>query len=159
MTSVVVYQYSVYDIRLKVARFKGNCCLFSNWGINTCWLPCGYFYLSLLFSWSQAVMKKSSNDTFFVQKEILGRKIIIWMKLSGSVFTQIMMLSAKKVDNLRAREREEKGTTYRISANCFRGNYSFLKKSYLLWPLITVHTGNYSREETIQGRKVFAEII
>ena len=49
---------------------------------------------------------------------------------------------------------------YRISSYNFRGNYSFLN-------LVTVHKakghstykcGNYSREETIQGRKLFAEI-
>ena len=47
---------------------------------------------------------------FFVQKEVLGEKIIIRVKY-GNVFTQIMMFSLKKVDGLRAREREEKGTT------------------------------------------------
>ena len=52
---------------------------------------------------SQVVMKKSSNDTFFfVQKEVLGEKIIIWVKY-GNIFTQIMMFSLKKVDDLRAR--------------------------------------------------------
>jgi hypothetical protein len=55
-------------------------------------------------------MKKSSNDTFFVQKEVLGEKIIICVSF-GNGFTQIMMFSLKKVDNLRARKREEKGTT------------------------------------------------
>ena len=38
---------------------------------------------------------------------------------------------------------------YRISANSFRGKYSFLNLT-----LCTVHTG----AETIQGRKLFAEI-
>ena len=33
---------------------------------------CGYFYLSLLFSRSQVVMKKSSNDTFFRSKRGIG---------------------------------------------------------------------------------------
>ena len=46
-------------------------------------------------SCSQAVMKESSNDTFFlVQKEVLGEKIIIWVKY-GNVFAQIMMFSFK----------------------------------------------------------------
>ena len=31
---------------------------------------CGSFFLSLSFPRSQFVMKKSSNDTFFVQKEV-----------------------------------------------------------------------------------------
>ena len=45
---------------------------------------------------------------FFFQDEVSGEKIIIW-----KCFTQIMMFSLKKVDDLRAREREreEKGTT------------------------------------------------
>ena len=49
---------------------------------------------------------------FFIQKEVLGEKIIIWVKY-GNSFTQIIMFSLKKVDDLRAREREreEKGTT------------------------------------------------
>ena len=52
---------------------------------------------------------------FFVQKEVLGEKIIICVKY-GNVCTQIIMFSLKKVDDLRAREnesesREEKGTT------------------------------------------------
>ena len=48
----------------------------------------------------------------FVQKEVLGEKIIIWVKY-GNVFTQIRMFSLKKYDDLRAREQEwkEKGTT------------------------------------------------
>ena len=41
---------------------------------------------------SQVVMKQSSNDTFFVQKEVLGEKIIILLKY-GNVFTQRMMFS------------------------------------------------------------------
>ena len=51
---------------------------------------------------------------------------------------------------------------YRISANSFRGNYSFLNLTLCMWPLVTVHRGaetiQYSREETIQGGKLFAEI-
>jgi len=38
---------------------------------------CGYFFLLLSFSRSEVVMKKSSNDTFFLFKEVLGGKIII----------------------------------------------------------------------------------
>ena len=49
---------------------------------------------------------------------------------------------------------------YRISSYSFRGNYSFLNLT--LCTVIFVHStyrcGNYSREETIQGRKLFAEI-
>ena len=56
---------------------------------------------------------------------------------------------------------------YRISANSFRGNYSFLKlfgqRSQYISIKFPLHKpsencGNYSREETIQGRKLFAEI-
>ena len=48
----------------------------------------------------------------FIQKEVLGEKIIIWVKY-GIIFIQKMMPSHKKVDDLRAKEqeREEKGTT------------------------------------------------
>ena len=49
---------------------------------------------------------------------------------------------------------------YRISANSFRGNYSFLNLA--LCTVTFVHSiyrcRNYSREEIIQGQKLFAEI-
>ena len=54
--------------------------------------------------------------------------------------------------------------TYRISANSFCGNYSFLNLALFTVTFdlyfITLNScrGNYSREETIQGRKLFAEI-
>ena len=35
---------------------------------------CGFFFLLLLFSQSQVIVKMLSNDTFFVQKEVLGKK-------------------------------------------------------------------------------------
>ena len=44
---------------------------------------------------------------FFVQKDVFGEKIINWVKY-GNVFTQIMMVSHKKLTTW---EREEKGTT------------------------------------------------
>ena len=53
---------------------------------------------------------------------------------------------------------------YRISANSFRGNYSFLNLVLftvtfdLYFINLNSCRGNYSREETIQGRKLFAEI-
>ena len=53
---------------------------------------------------------------------------------------------------------------YRISANSFRGNYSFLNLALftvtfdLYYINLNSCRGNYSREETIQGRKLFAEI-
>ena len=53
---------------------------------------------------------------------------------------------------------------YRISANSFRGNYSFLNLALftvtfdLYFINLNSCSGNYSREETIQGRKLFAEI-
>ena len=37
---------------------------------------------------SQVVMKKSSNDTFFDQKEVLGEKIIIWVKFVNFFYLQ-----------------------------------------------------------------------
>ena len=50
--------------------------------------------------------------------------------------------------------------TYRISANSFRGNYTFLKLTLctVTFGDSTQKCGNYSREESIQGRKLFAEI-
>ena len=54
--------------------------------------------------------------------------------------------------------------SYRISANSFRGNYSFLNVALftvtfdLYFINLNSCSGNYSREETIQGRKLFAEI-
>ena len=49
---------------------------------------------------------------------------------------------------------------YRISANSFRGNYSFLNLTLctVTFDHSTYRCGNYSREETIQGRKLYAEI-
>ena len=53
---------------------------------------------------------------------------------------------------------------YRISANSFHGNYSFLNLALftvtfdLYFINLNSCRGNYSREETIQGRKLFAEI-
>ena len=64
-----------------------------------CWIG-SYFFLP--FSRSEVVMKKSSNDIYFVQREALGEKIIIWVKY-GIVFTQMMIFSLEKVHNLRAR--------------------------------------------------------
>ena len=51
--------------------------------------------------------------------------------------------------------------TYRISANSFRGNYCFLNLALftVIFDLYIINLnscrGNYSREETIQGRKLF----
>ena len=49
---------------------------------------------------------------------------------------------------------------YRIFANSFRGNYSFLNLTLCTVTFVhsTYSCGNYSREQTIQGRKLFAEI-
>ena len=49
---------------------------------------------------------------------------------------------------------------YRISSYSFRGNYSFLNLTLFTVTFgdSTYGCGNYSREETIQGRKLFAEI-
>ena len=45
---------------------------------------------------------------------------------------------------------------YRISANSFRGNYSFLNSTLctVTFHHSTYKCGNYSREESIQGRKL-----
>ena len=55
---------------------------------------------------------------------------------------------------------QKKNTAYRISANSFHGNYSFLNLTLctVTFGYSTYRCGNYSREETIQGRELFAEI-
>ena len=69
---------------------------------------CGSFFLS--FSRSKVVTNKSSNDTLFCSKRGIGWKNNHFRVKYGNVFTQIMMFSLKKIDDLRAREqkREEK---------------------------------------------------
>ena len=49
---------------------------------------------------------------------------------------------------------------YHISANSFCGNYSFLNLTLctVTFDHSTYRFGNYSREEIIQGQKLFAEI-
>ena len=49
---------------------------------------------------------------------------------------------------------------YRISSYSFRGNYSFLNLTLctVTFDHSTYRCGNYSREETIQGRKLYEEI-
>ena len=49
---------------------------------------------------------------------------------------------------------------YHISSYSFRGNYSFLNLTLCTVTLgnSTYRCGNYSREETIQGRKLYEEI-
>ena len=55
---------------------------------------------------------------------------------------------------------KERKHYYRISANSFRGNCSFLNLTLCTVSFgdSTYRCGNYLREETIQGRKLFAEI-
>ena len=50
--------------------------------------------------------------------------------------------------------------TYRISSYSFRGNYSFLNLTLctVTFGNSTYRCGYYSREETIQGRKLYEEI-
>ena len=50
--------------------------------------------------------------------------------------------------------------SYRISTNSFRGNYSFLELTLctVTFDHSTYRCRNYSREETVQGQKLFAEI-
>ena len=61
---------------------------------------------------------------------------------------------------LRYVSRDSSRNSYRISANSFHGNYSFLNLNLctVTFGHSTYRCGNYSREETIQGRKLFAEI-
>ena len=80
--------------------------------------------LALKLSW-----KSHQMPPFFFQKEGLGEKMIIWVK-KDDVFTQIMMLSPKKVDNLRAREWE--GEKKRI-----RNSVPKIQK--VIQPIVTCH--------------------
>ena len=75
---------------------------------------CGSFFLSV-----SSRYKKSHQMIF--QKEVLGEKSIIWVEY-GNVFTQTMMFSLWKVDDLRAREleREEDWTTYYVFWVCLK---------------------------------------
>ena len=63
---------------------------------------------------------------------------------------QVWMLTVQSISYLAGYWFKE----YRISANSFRGNYSFLNLNLCTVTKVTVHTG----AETIQGRKLFAEI-
>ena len=49
-------------------------------------------------------MKESLNDTFFVQKEVLGEKNNHLSEIWLNAITQILMFSLKNVDPLRARQ-------------------------------------------------------
>ena len=104
--------------------------LFNNWDLlnNLHWFQkehrcgiCGSFFLSLSFSRSQVIMKKSSNDTFFCSKrgiECNGNDHHLREIWQCCHLDQIMMFSHKKVDVLRAREQEQekKGTTNSVSS-------------------------------------------
>ena len=82
--------------------------------------------LALKSSW-----KSHQMTPFFVQKEVLGEKIIIWVKYVN-VITQIMMFSLfKKVDDLRARGK--RNHKFRTKLN---NNYDSLK--FLGTPLLRI---------------------
>ena len=79
-------------------------------------------------------------------------------------FTETMLPKREK-----AKEKEKKwgkkwlilkNIAYYIFPNCFRGSYSFLYMALytVTFDHSTYRCGNYSREETIQGQKLFAEI-
>ena len=79
----------------------------------------------------------------------MGELKILFLPLPSTVSNQNMLLNNSfPVHN------------YRISANGFRGNYSFLNLTLctVTFDHSTYRCGNYSREETIQGRKLFVEI-
>ena len=69
------------------------------------------------------------------------------MKIQKNCIQNNFKRTAKELQKNCKRTQEE----YRISANSFRGNYYILN---LTNAKVTVHTG----AETIQGRKLFAEI-
>ena len=98
---------------------------------------------------------KSSRKGFINPFPNLGKLLKILGKVSFQIFPKLPW------------ERKGKGKlsvlpklTYRISANSFRGNYSFftLILCSVTFGHSTYRCGNYSREETIQRRKLFAEI-
>ena len=71
-----------------------------------------FFFLLLSFSHTQVVIKKWSNENFFVQKRSLSEIIIIWKK-TLSFWSEQFVIWWLFNDNLKAseQEREEKGTT------------------------------------------------
>ena len=79
----------------------------------------------------------------------------------GNTYVSIQVLTDIKPFNLKTGDEQYR---YCISANSFRGNYSFLNLALFIVTFdlyfidLNSCRGNYSREETIQGRKLFAEI-
>ena len=64
---------------------------------------------------------------FFLQKEVFGEKIIIWVKY-GNVFTQIMMFSLlKKVDDERTRARGKRNHKFRALVSAYIRMLSLFK--------------------------------
>ena len=96
-------------------------CMFLRCGI------CGSFFLSLSFSCSQVVIKNHQMKPFFAQKDVLGEKIIIWVK-HGNVFTQIMMFSLIRLESERMRARGKRNTN----------SVPKLQLSFPIWILIVL---------------------
>ena len=96
---------------------------------------------------------------------------ITWIAAGGKLFAEIRYLSkylskcpskcvSKCVSKCLSKYLSKYLLKYRISANSFCRNYSFLNLTLctVTFGYSTYRCGNYSREETIQGRKLFAEI-
>ena len=91
-----------------------------------------------------------------------------WLIIECNSFNWAFQIGSgkwNKKEEIKPASRSDKGLfhlnyRYRISANSFHGNYSFLNLTSctVTFGYSTYSCGNYSREETIQGRKLFAEI-
>ena len=125
--------------------------------------------LLLVFSCSVADYEETKGfwqNFFLYQNDYEGlRYILNDFKSLPTFFQWFMALSSWKIGFVFVLHTlQGKEIRYRISANSFRGNYSFLNLALftvtfdLYFINLNSCRGNYSREETIQGRKLFAEI-
>ena len=89
---MIWFCFSVYHFGLLILVPYSSISNESWISVRNLWL---LFLLGLVLSLSSRHEKVIKWHPFLVQKEVLGEKIIIWVKY-GNVFTQIMMFSLKK---------------------------------------------------------------
>jgi hypothetical protein len=112
-----------------------------NFLCETCGEHLGFFIKLDLFRLKQDFciqldcISKTINHTLI---DILFYKQRFEFQISNIFYSFLLATAVQKNQN-----------KYRISANSFRGNYTFLNLALC---------GNYSREEIIQERKLFADI-
>ena len=120
--------------------------------LGCCNIPATYIiYLSWMHKgvfWSHLVWCRfsdcSSNPYNQNEEDLI---FVIYMIYLGKKMKRDLEMSPDKIFTV---------YTYRISANSFRGNYSFLDLALctVTFDHYTYRCGNYSREETIQGWKL-----